>query len=172
MKILLSISIICGLALIAFILFGISLDENVVVEESIVVDAPSAVVWTALTSFDQHHKWQKSIEVLYNYNNSARQVRYNFGDRTLLVNQQVRIRESALSIDFIQIGKEEYTTLQKFGGQIVLNPLSDGNTEIKWSITYTTPSISEKVINRYKNEKLFRALLKTNLESFKNFIES
>ncbi|MCB0281835.1 MAG: SRPBCC family protein [Calditrichae bacterium] len=172
MKFFLTLSLISAFIVAGFILMGVSLDENVVVEESIVVEAPPAVVWNELTSFGQHHKWQKTIEALYNYNNSARQIRYNFDRKTIMANQQVRIRENAQTIDFIKIGAEEYSELQDIGGSMRTVALADGNTEVHWQITYTIPQISLKMINRFSLEEKIHKLLKKNLLSFKNYMES
>lgn len=172
MKFLLALSLFSALLVAGFILMGVSLDENVVVEESIVVEAPPAIVWNELTAFSQHHKWQKSVEALYNYNNSARQIRYNFDRKTIMANQQVRIRENAQTIDFIKIGNEEYSELNGIGGSMRIAALADGNTEVHWQITYNIPQISLKMINRFALENKIHDLLKNNLQSFKKYLES
>jgi len=171
MKFFLALSILISLFLISVFAYGFSLDEEINIEQSLVLEVPDIVVWNALTNFEDHHKWQKSIKALYNYNSSARQVRYIIGDKTIMTNQQVRIRETANTIDFIQIGKEEYTKLKNLGGQITVKNLADGNTEIRWKITYLTKSITQKLINKFKIQPNLESLLSKNLNSFKSHIE-
>ncbi len=171
MKFLLSISIIISLFLIAIFAYGFSLNDEVDIEQSLVLEAPDIVVWNTITNFKDHHKWQKSIKALYNYNYSARQVRYLIGDKTIMANQQVRIRETGNAIDFILIGKEEYTQLKNIGGQISVTSLADGNTEIRWKITYLTESITQKLINKFIIQPKLESLLSKNLSSFKSYIE-
>ena len=170
-KLLSFISIICTGICTVFIFLGFTLSDKTEISESIVIEAPKTVVWNGLSDFNEEHKWLKSIDVLYNYNATARQVRYIFGDKTLLVNQQVRLRESAFTIDYFQIGKEKYTELQDFSGQIQVTSLADGSSEIQWKISYTTASLSQRLVNRFSIESKISKLLKTNLLSFKNFVE-
>ena len=155
----------------ALIIIGLTLSNKTEITESIVIEAPETVVWNTISSSNEEHKWLKSIDVLYNYNASARQIRFLFGDKTILVNQQVRLRESAHTIDYFQIGKEKYTGLQDFSGQLFVNALADGSTEIQWKISYSTETLSQRLVNRFSLVPKFQHLLKTNLRSFKNFIE-
>ncbi len=171
MKIFLVLSIICSLLLFSLFTYGFSINKQVKIEGSLVLEVPDIVVWNAISNFEDHHKWQKRIKALYNYNKSARQVRYLINDKTIMANQQVRVRDNANTIDFIQIGKEEYTQLKSIGGQISINALADGNTEIRWSITYTAESITQKLLNKFIIQPHLELLLSNNLSSFKSYIE-
>jgi hypothetical protein len=170
-KLLSFISIICTGIFTACVVIGLTLSDTTEIAESITIEAPKTVVWTALASNIDEHKWLQSIDALYNYNASARQVRYLIEDKTILVNQQVRIRENASTIDYFQIGKEKYTELQDFSGQILVTSLADGSSEVQWKIRYSTETLSERLINRFSIVSKIRSLLKVNLRSFKNYIE-
>ena len=172
MKYLLALSILICLFLLSIFAYGFSLSDENNIEHSLVLEAPDIVVWNAITNFEDHHKWRKSIKALYNYNYSARQVRYIIGDKTIMANQQVRVRENANTIDFIQIGKEEYTQLKNIGGEISVKRLADRNTEIRWNLTYTTESITQKLINKFIIQPKLDLLLAGNLRSFKSYIEN
>lgn len=171
MKILAAISLVLATLFILIMLYGISLSNQIEVTEIIQIDAPVPVVWNTLAKFDEHSKWQKSIKSLYNYNNSTRQVHYNFEEETILVNQQVRVRKGAKAIDFFQIGSEQFTSLEGFSGQIVLEPLADGSTEVRWKIMYSTKTLSQKIVSNLSIEGKFRDLLTINLEALKIYIE-
>lgn len=171
MKYLLPVSILAVLSMLGALFIGLTLQSDISVEKNIVVEAPVAIIWNELNSFDNHPKWQKSMQTLYNYNNSARQVRYNFADNTLMANQQVRIRENATSIDFIHIGKEEYSLLKNIGGQIVLTSLADGSSEITWTISYQAESISLRLLSWLYIEDKIGGLISENLNAFKFYLE-
>jgi hypothetical protein len=171
MKYFLALSIAVSLSLLALVAYGLSLSSENIIEKSLVLKAPDIVVWNAISNFEDNHKWQKSIKTLYNYNYSARQVRYIIGNKTIMANQQVRVRETANTIDFIQIGKEEYTQLKNIGGQISVKHLADGNTEIKWRITYFAETITQKIINKFTIHPSLEELLSKNLNSFKSYTE-
>ncbi len=171
MKILAGSSFILAIVLALFLIFGISLSDQTEIVEIIQIEAPIPVVWNTLTKFDEHAKWQVSTKTLYNFNNSARQVHYNFDNKTILVDQQVRVRENARAIDFFQIGSEQFTSLGSFSGQIVLYPLADGSTEIRWKIMYTVKSISQRIVSNLFLEQKFEDLLSANLKALKNYIE-
>lgn len=171
MKFFLSLSILISLFLLAIFAYSFSLDDEVNIEQSLVLEAPDIVVWNAISNFKDHHKWQKSTKALYNYNYSARQVRYLIDGKTIMANQQVRVREKASTIDFIQIGKEEYTKLKNIGGQISVKHLMDGNTEIRWKITYFAKTITQKLVNKFVIQPELELLLSKNLHSFKSYIE-
>ncbi|KAA3609925.1 MAG: hypothetical protein D8M58_08215 [Calditrichaeota bacterium] len=171
MKYFLVISIVITSLFLAILGYSFSLNEEINIKHSLVLEAPDIVVWNALTNFEDHHKWQKSIKALYNYNYSARQVRYLIGDKTIMANQQVRVLESANTIDFIQIGKEEYTALKNIGGQISVKSLADGNTEISWKLSYRVNSITQKLINKFEIQSHLDILLSNNLNSLKSYIE-
>jgi len=165
------ISIICAGIFIAFLVIGLTLSDKTEITETIVIEAPKMVVWNSLSSSNEEHKWLKSIDVLYNYNSSARQIRFKFGNKTLLVNQQVRLRESASTIDYFQIGKEKYSQLQDFSGELLVTSLADGSSEVQWKISYATETISQRLINRFSLVSKIRNLLKVNLQSFKNYFD-
>ncbi len=171
MKIFLIISTLLAFFIASIFAYGFSLNQQVEIGHSLVLEAPDVVVWNAATKFDDHHKWQKSITALYNYNNSARQVRYLLGDKTIMANQQVRVRENATTIDFIQIGMEEYTKLKNIGGQISVKRLADGNTELGWKITYTAESVMDRLIDKFFVQPKLKQLLSKNLRSLKSYIE-
>jgi len=155
----------------AILIVGLTLSDKSEIIETIVIEAPKTVVWNALSNSTEEHKWLKSIDALYNYNASARQIRFKFGEKTLLVNQQVRLRESANTIDYFQIGKEKYTELQDFSGQLLVSSLADGSSEVQWKISYSTETLSQRLINRFSLDSKIRNLLKLNLRSFKNYID-
>lgn len=165
------LSIVCAGFFTALFILGLTLSDTTEISETIIVEAPRTVVWNALANSNEEHKWLNSMDVLYNYNESARQIRYLFEDKTLLINQQVRLRESAFTIDYFQIGKEKYTEFQDFSGQIMVTSLADGSSEVKWKISYTTYTISQRLINRFSLVSKISNLIKRNLHSFKNFIE-
>lgn len=171
MKLLSFVAIVLAAIFSGIVFYGITLSDKTEINETIVIEAPKMIVWKSLSNFSEKHKWLKSIEALYNFNFSARQVRYMFGEKTILVNQQVRLRENAYTIDYFQIGKEKYTALQDFSGQISVSSLADGSSEIQWKITYTTNTLSEKLANKFSLEPLINQLLKTNLRSFQNYID-
>ena len=170
-KLLSFVSIVCGGIFTAVFIIGLTLSDATEINETIIIEAPRTVVWTALANSNEEHKWLKSVDVLYNYNASARQIRYLFKNKTLLINQQVRIRESAFAIDYFQIGREKYTEFQDFSGQLMVTSLADGSSEVRWKISYTTGTLSQRLINRFSLVSKIRNLIKTNLYSFKNFIE-
>ena len=171
MKILAISSIILASLLTLFLIYGLGLSDQTEIVEIAQIDAPLAVVWNTITKFDEHSKWQNSIKTLYNFNNSARQVHYNFDEKTILINQQVRVRENARAIDFFQIGSEQFTSLGSFSGQLVLSPLADGSTEIRWKIMYTVKSISQRIVSNLLLENQFKNLISSNLRALKNYIE-
>jgi len=172
MKYFLPISILVAAFLIIGFVFGLGLESEIKIDEKIIIEAPNAVVWNIVSNFEEHHKWQKSIHTLNNYNNSARQISYNLDDRTIMVNQQIRIRKNANTIDFIQIGNEEFTQLRNFGGQIVLTSLADGGTEVMWVMTYSAESVTLKLLNYFYIEPQLRLLMLKNLRSLKSFVEN
>lgn len=157
--------------LIAFIIYGVSLSKRTEIMQSTAIEAPASVVWNVVSNSDGQHKWLKSIEALYNFNASARQVRYIFDDNTILVNQQVRKRESANTIDYFQISREKYTELQDFSGQISVISLADGSSEVQWKISYTTQTLSQNLVNHFSLVPKITQFIKTNLKSLKNYIE-
>lgn len=165
------LSIIFAGAFTAIFIVGLTLSNKSEIVETIVIEAPKTVVWNALSNSADEHKWLKSIDVLYNYNASARQIRYKFAGKTLLVNQQVRLRENANTIDYFQIGKEKYTELQDFSGQLVVSSLADGSSEVQWKISYSTETLSQRLVNRFSLDPKIRNLIKTNLRSFKDYID-
>lgn len=171
MRILTIFSTILLIIVSSIMIYGFSLNSQTEIEEMIIVEAPPAVVWNSLADFNEHNKWLQSIKVLYNYKNTARQVHYNFGDKTILVNQQVRVRAGAKAIDYFQIGNEKFSDIEGLSGQINLVVLPDGNSEIHWKIMYSLNTLSQKVIAKFSVEKRFRALIGKNLIAFKNFIE-
>jgi uncharacterized membrane protein len=171
MKFIAFISAIVLLLFSLIIFYGLTLSDQTEIEEIIVIEAPLPVVWNSLLDFKEHSKWLKSIETLYNNKNSARQVRYNFGENTILVNQQVRIRESAKAIDFFQIGQEKFTELEGISGQIFLQHLADGNTEVHWKIMYSVKTLSQRVVAKFSAEPDIKNLIRENLSSFKKYNE-
>lgn len=171
MKILAGISVILTTIFGFFLLYGFSLNDQAEIEKVIQIEAPTPVVWNVLTKFEDHPKWQKSIKALYNYNNSARQVYYIFGEQTILVNQQVRVRDGARAIDFFQIGAVQFTSLEGFSGQIVVVTLADGSTEVRWKIMYSVNTLSQKIVSKVSIEGQFENLLTSNLTSLKKYIE-
>jgi len=144
MKFLLILSILLSLSLASIVTYGYTLNNENSIKETIVLEAPDVVVWNAISNFSDHHKWRKSIKALYNYNFSARQVRFIFGEKTIMANQQVRVRENANTIDFIQIGKEEYTQLKNIGGQISVKRFWGAKAD---------KSVAPKLIIKYLNTK-------------------
>jgi hypothetical protein len=170
-KLLSFVSIVCGGFVTALCIIGLTLSDTTEISETMIIEAPRTVVWNALANSSDDHKWLKSIDVLYNYNASARQIRYLFDDKTLLINQQVRLRESAYTIDYFQIGREKYTEFQDFSGQLVVTSLADGSSEIEWKISYTTKTLSQRLINRFSLTSKIKSLIKKNLYSLKNYIE-
>jgi uncharacterized membrane protein len=171
MKYFLPISVLAALILIVGFVLGSSLENKIVINDRVTIEAPGAVVWNTISNFDEYHKWQKSIHALNNYNNTARQISYYLNGKTLMVNQQIRIRKNANSIDFIQIGKEAFSQLQNFGGNISLTFLADGSTEVEWTLTYSAESVTLKLINYFYIEEKLRSLVKSNLASLKSFVE-
>ena len=171
MKLLSFIAILLAAIFTALIFYGVTLSDKTEITQTIVIEAPKTVVWNSLSNFSEKHKWLKSIETLYNFNFSARQVHYLFKEKTILVNQQVRLRENANTIDYFQIGQEKYTELQDFSGQISVSSLADGSSEVQWKITYTTETLSQKLVNQFSLVPKINQLLKINLLSFRNYID-
>ena len=173
MKILIFISTALILLWIAFVGYIFTLPENITVEKTTVIEAPLIVCWNTIIDFENHSKWLKYTDVLYNYNNSNRQVRYNFQNQSVLMgNQQVRVLNNTNSIDFIPIGKERYSGLDSLSGKIELKSLPAGNTEILWRIRFKTTSLfqrfaAQKIILPRLTEILF-----LNTSAFKDFIEN
>ncbi|RMH63360.1 MAG: hypothetical protein D6677_07350, partial [Calditrichaeota bacterium] len=81
---------------------------------TVTIDAPPTVVWNTLSRLERPQPWLKDKTLLYNYDHTSRQVQWSVGEKTLLINQQVRIREAARAIDFLQIGDETYSLLEHF----------------------------------------------------------
>ena len=159
------------LVALAFVVYGIILGKHTLIRESLIIEAPVDVVWNNVHNFDEHSKWMKGLSPLYNYKHSARQIRYNIGDRTLMVNQQVRTRENAYSIDFIRIGHERYGEIENLNGSISLHSLADGTTELTWIIDYTLDTISPRVINALFVRPKLKRLIHINALALKAYIE-
>jgi len=172
MRTILSVSALLTFAVLILAVLGLSTPQQPVLQESIVIEAPQAVVWNTLLRFEEHDKWQSETATLYNHNFTHRQVRYNLDGATIIANQQVRVREGATTVDFIEVGKERYSMLHEIGGQIVLSGLADGSTEVRWQISYRLPGVTTRLFHRFKLERQFRGLLRSNLQAFKEHIES
>lgn len=171
MRLLLIGAVIIALFLTSLLIYGTTLSAQVEIEHSVLVEAPDAVVWSAITTFPDHNKWQQDIDALYNFNYSARQVRYHFNDKTILVNQQVRVLESKKLVDFIQIGDDSYSEIDDLGGELRLLVLEDGNSEVYCKIKYTLSNPTEKLLNKFYIVPQFERLIANNLNALKKYIE-
>jgi len=109
-------------------------------------------------------------KVIYNFDNTSRQVQWNLKGKTLLINQQVRIRESAKAIDFLQIGQEKYSLLENFNETIQLRELPDGSTEVRWSYQYHIPELLPRLVDNRENTTLFENSLQRNIRALKRYI--
>ncbi len=159
------------LATIAFLVYGLARGPETQIQASAIIEAPVDIVWNNLSNFNEHSKWMRDIIPLYNYNHSARQIRYNIGENTIMANQQVRVRKNAYSIDFIHIGRERYTEIDDLHSGISLHALADGSTEVKWQISYSLHSVSARVLNAFLVKPKFQTLLQKNIRALKSYIE-
>ena len=170
MKTLLTITLVLLTAWLAVLGRALYLPADVTYESQITIEAPLAVVWNTLTRLEDQDNWLTDKKVLYNFDNTSRQVQWNLQGKTLLINQQVRIREAARAIDFLQIGHEKYSLLENFNETMQLRELPDGSTEVRWSYQYRLPLPLPRFIDSIGNASLFRESLKRNIRALKRYI--
>ena len=170
MKALLTITLVLLTAWLAVLGSALYLPADVTYESQITIEAPLAVVWNTLTRLEDQDSWLTDKKVLYNFDNTSRQVQWNLQGKTLLINQQVRIREAARAIDFLQIGHEKYSLLENFNETIQLHELPDGSTEVRWSYQYHLPHPLPRFIDSIGNASLFWESLNRNIRALKRYI--
>ncbi len=170
MKALLTLTMILLTAWLGLLARAAYLPADIRYESVITIEAPLPVVWNALTRLEDQDNWLVDKKVLYNFDNTSRQVQWNLKGKTLLINQQVRIRESARAIDFLQIGHEKYSLLENFNETMQLRELPDGATEVRWSYQYHIPELLPRLVDNRENTTLFENSLQRNIRALKRYI--
>jgi len=116
MEILKRIAIGLFIALVLFVIIGLSLPRETVVQRSAVINAPIAVVFGNINNLKNHEKWDprqaedKTMKITYGTVTEGTGASYGWtserGDGTLTITESVTNRSIRVEIDFTNGGAE------------------------------------------------------------------
>lgn len=150
---------------------GILQEPDHVIEKTINIEVPEAVVFNTMIDFNHYQDWCVNlVENRLSSDYTSRQVRYSLWPIDLILEEKVEINLQKRTIVTRQAASNPSSYLHEFRNDIRMSSLSDGTTNVIWRVSYRVEPIYAKFLNMVLIKPQLEEVIEQNLQGLNQYM--